>query len=81
MQRYALLAERVAQLEGVELAEAPRLDCQDLLRVHDADYVERALSGRLSPQEQRKLGFPWSPALVERSLRSCGEPPEPPLWR
>lgn len=72
MQRYALLAKRVAQLEGVELLEAPRLDRQDLLRVHDADYVERALSGRLSPQEQRKLGFPWSPALVERSLRSCG---------
>ena len=44
----------------------------ELLRVHDRAYVGRVLSGTLSPAEVRRIGFPWSPALVERSLRSTG---------
>ncbi len=45
---------------------------EELLRVHDRAYVGRVLAGTLSTEEVRRIGFPWSPALVERSLRSTG---------
>jgi acetoin utilization deacetylase AcuC-like enzyme len=40
--------------------------------VHTADYVERFVNGGMSEAELRRLGFPWSPALVERSRRAVG---------
>ncbi|MCO6511859.1 MAG: histone deacetylase [Aridibacter famidurans] len=40
----------------------------DLLRVHTRDYVERLQYGELTPMEIRRLGLPWSRALVRRSL-------------
>ncbi len=44
----------------------------ELLRVHDRGYVGRVLSGTLSSDEIRRIGFPWSQELVTRSLRSTG---------
>jgi acetoin utilization deacetylase AcuC-like enzyme len=40
--------------------------------VHTADYVRRFTDGVLDAAEVRRLGFPWSPALVERSRRAVG---------
>jgi acetoin utilization deacetylase AcuC-like enzyme len=40
--------------------------------VHTAEYVDRFIAGALTPDETRRLGLPWSPALVERSLRAVG---------
>ncbi len=45
---------------------------EQLCRAHDPDYVERVLEGRLSPAEVKRIGFPWTPAMVERSQRSSG---------
>jgi acetoin utilization deacetylase AcuC-like enzyme len=45
---------------------------QQILRVHDEDYLQRVKSGCLTPKEIRRIGFPWSPQLVERSRRSAG---------
>ncbi len=45
---------------------------EQLLRVHDAGYLERMYTGALDRQAIRRLGFPWSPELVERSRRSVG---------
>jgi acetoin utilization deacetylase AcuC-like enzyme len=45
---------------------------EDLLRVHDAGYLARVCSGSLDRSEERRIGFPWSPGLVERSRRSVG---------
>ena len=42
------------------------------MRVHERAYVGRVLAGTLSAAEVRRIGFPWSEALVERSLRSTG---------
>ena len=44
----------------------------ELLRVHDATYIEKVINGTLAPQEARRIGLPWSPELVERSRRSVG---------
>ncbi len=75
MAKYRLLREAVEQ-SGLFPAEALRVPeaatDEQLLRVHDADYVERVTSGALGEMEIRRLGFPWSPELVERSRRSVG---------
>jgi acetoin utilization deacetylase AcuC-like enzyme len=75
MAKYALLHERVAAAHarlGLTLEEAPQAGIDDLLRVHAADYVERVLTGGLSAQAQRRIGFPWSPQMAERSRRVSG---------
>ncbi|HEY2856110.1 MAG TPA: histone deacetylase [Gemmatimonadaceae bacterium] len=73
--KYARLREEVLTRRIVPpqaLHEPERASRDDLQLVHTADYVDRFLSGELSAQELRRLGFPWSSALVERSLRAVG---------
>lgn len=75
MQKYALLRERVV---AAGLASPDRLHLPsaasdaELARAHDLDYIRRCQAGALSDQEQRRIGFPWSLAMVERSRRSSG---------
>lgn len=73
--KYALLRDR-ALAEGIVAAERlhdpPRASREALLRVHTADYVDRFTEGRLEEAEIRRIGFPWSPHLVERSYRATG---------
>lgn len=45
---------------------------EQILRAHCPDYLRRVVTGGLSPAEVRAIGFPWSPAMVERSRRSSG---------
>lgn len=75
IEKYERLRQRVLA-EGLvppsHLHEPPRVTRAQLLRVHTADYVDRLTSGTLSESEVRRLGFPWSPGLVERSLRAVG---------
>ncbi|MFN7950016.1 MAG: histone deacetylase [Blastocatellia bacterium] len=40
---------------------------EDILLVHDQDYWFRCANGALTAAEVRRIGFPWSPALVRRS--------------
>ncbi|QXC29991.1 histone deacetylase [Aeromonas sp. FDAARGOS 1409] len=69
--KYQALFERLGDL-GYPLAEAPPASRDQIARVHDADYVDAALQGRLDQAAIRRLGFPWSPLLIERTLRSVG---------
>lgn len=75
MEKYALLRQRVVAARLVPPGDlaipAPASDA-DLCRAHTPGYVERVKEGTLSQQEIRRIGFPWSPALVERSRRSVG---------
>jgi acetoin utilization deacetylase AcuC-like enzyme len=75
VEKYALLRERVVA-DGTVAPERvldPVAATDEMLRlVHTADYVERFVGGRLSAAETRRIGFPWSPALVERSRRAVG---------
>jgi acetoin utilization deacetylase AcuC-like enzyme len=73
--KYALLRQRVIDqeivpAEHVHDPSAARRD--DLLLVHTPDYVDRFTTGALTRDEERRLGFPWSAALVERSYRAAG---------
>ncbi|MGZ5097976.1 MAG: histone deacetylase family protein [Usitatibacter sp.] len=44
----------------------------EITRAHCPAYLTRVASGRLTAAEQRAIGFPWSPPMVERSRRSSG---------
>ena len=75
MQKYALLRQRVAEAAIVasgDLQIPPAADDTQLLRAHTPDYVERIQCGALTPAEIRRIGFPWSPLMPERSRRSSG---------
>ncbi|HEY1112264.1 MAG TPA: histone deacetylase [Chitinophagaceae bacterium] len=39
-----------------------------VLWTHEAEYLDKLLHQRLSDREQRRIGFPQSPALTEREL-------------
>jgi acetoin utilization deacetylase AcuC-like enzyme len=39
---------------------------------HDAEYVRQFCSGALPSPAMRRIGFPWSTGLVERTLASVG---------
>jgi acetoin utilization deacetylase AcuC-like enzyme len=72
MPKYALLRERVLG-EGLvspeRLHDPGRAAVDDLLLVHTPAYVEQVTNGTLSPEAQRRIGLPWSPAFVERAYR------------
>lgn len=73
MAKYSMLRERVAaELAEVQLLEAPAATEGELALVHLPDYVQAVKTGSLSPQAQRDIGFPWTPAMAERSVRSAG---------
>jgi acetoin utilization deacetylase AcuC-like enzyme len=42
------------------------------LLAHDAAYLQRVVTGSLAPSEVRRIGFPWTAQMVERSRRSTG---------
>ena len=72
MEKYSRLRDLVSSLIDIELVEAhPATDTQ-ILYAHDPSYLIKVIEGKLSPQEQREIGFPWSKQMVERSRRSAG---------
>lgn len=72
MAKYRLLRERVEAAGRCRLVLPPAATDAELLRVHDRGYLERLQSGTLDRMDVRRLGFPWSPELVERARRSVG---------
>lgn len=75
MAKYAGLRERILA-DGIvapgDLHEAPAAAWEDLRLVHDAAYVDAVANGTVAADIQRRIGFPWSPQMVERSRRSVG---------
>jgi acetoin utilization deacetylase AcuC-like enzyme len=73
MRKYSLLRESVAvQLPHVSFEEAPHTTDGVLALAHHPHYIHRVTSGALTESEQKQIGFPWSPEMVERSRRSTG---------
>jgi acetoin utilization deacetylase AcuC-like enzyme len=66
--REQLLAERTLSPE--ELLEPALAAPTDLRLVHTEDYWQRLTSGTLPESAIRRLGLPWSEALVRRSRAS-----------
>ncbi len=73
MQKYRLLREAVErQVAGLELCEAPAASDGELALAHHPAYILRVTEGTLSADEQKAIGFPWSPRMAERARRSVG---------
>ena len=75
LDKYALLRERVVAdgtVRPEDVHEAAPAPWEWLAAVHDAGLLERIRTGALTLREQRGLGLPWSPALVERARRAVG---------
>lgn len=75
MAKYRRLRERVEAdpvLSSLDLDVPPAATDDQLRRAHSAEYVAAVAEGRLDRAAVRRLGFPWSAELVERSRRSVG---------
>jgi acetoin utilization deacetylase AcuC-like enzyme len=73
--KYTRLHERVLLepwLRPEDLCAAEAATDEQLSLAHTPEYVGRVARGELSEKELRRIGFPWSPGLVERSRRSVG---------
>jgi len=71
--KYRLLRERVIA-EGIarpeEIHEPDPIPWARLAAVHEPALLARIRTGTLEPREERALGLPWSPQLVERGRRA-----------
>ena len=75
MRKYSMLRERVAASTVCgpgELREPDAVTDEQILRAHEPGYLERVATGTLSDKEMRRIGFPWSERMVERSRRASG---------
>lgn len=73
MQKYRMVREQVAsELPQVQFFEAPYATDGVLALAHHPAYIERVSHGALTSVEQKAIGFPWTPQMVERSRRSAG---------
>jgi acetoin utilization deacetylase AcuC-like enzyme len=68
--RERLLAEGVLRAEDLRVPRAANWD--ELELVHTPCYLAGIATGTLPEHAQRRIGFPWSDAMVERSRRSVG---------
>ncbi len=75
MTKYRRLRERLVA-EGVvaetELVVPEPADWNEIRLAHTDAYVRAVANGTLTPDAQRRIGFPWSAEMVERSRRSVG---------
>jgi acetoin utilization deacetylase AcuC-like enzyme len=75
MAKYELVRRKLeadSSFKGVPFLVSPIAELDDILLVHSKDYVDRFIKGTLSDIEVRRIGFPWSTALVQRTLASVG---------
>jgi acetoin utilization deacetylase AcuC-like enzyme len=70
--KYLRVTEILRREHPALVQEAARAPWDDLALVHDPAYLAAVRDGALEPGAVRRLGFPWSDALVARSRRSTG---------
>jgi len=75
MSKYRRLRQAVVEnpLHRNDVMLVPPAATDDQLYLaHERDYVDRVVTGRLTDAEIKRIGFPWSEKMVERSRRSSG---------
>jgi acetoin utilization deacetylase AcuC-like enzyme len=70
--KYRLVRERLTALGLYHFEPAPLAGAATIALAHDPDYVAAFLGGVLPPAAMRRIGFPWSQGLVQRTLASAG---------
>jgi len=74
MSKYRALRERLLEtgvLREGQLEASTPLGREILAAAHTPEYLDKVFQGTLDDAEVRRLGFPWSPALLERSRASA----------
>jgi acetoin utilization deacetylase AcuC-like enzyme len=75
MEKYAMLRQRILESDLIprhELVSPAAATDAELLRVHEPSYLSGLTDGTLPAASVRRIGFPWSEQMVERSRRSVG---------
>jgi acetoin utilization deacetylase AcuC-like enzyme len=70
--KYRLVRDLLASDGQFEFEAAPPAYPASIELVHDPAYVRSFLDGSVDPRMMRRIGFPWSPELVARTLASVG---------
>ncbi|HEX8293927.1 MAG TPA: histone deacetylase [Pyrinomonadaceae bacterium] len=71
IRKFELVRDRLVAegtLTPAEIYEPREAPLGDVLLVHTDDYATRLRAGSLTEREVRRLGLPWSKALVRRSF-------------
>jgi acetoin utilization deacetylase AcuC-like enzyme len=75
MEKYSMLRERV-ELADIcrpgEMRVPHAVADEEILRAHEPGYLKKVVTGTLDAKEIRRIGFPWSERMVERSRRASG---------
>jgi acetoin utilization deacetylase AcuC-like enzyme len=75
MEKYENVPEQLVHEGTVDQSQffsPERLSDAEVLTVHGAEYWQKLQTGSLTRQEERRTGFPWSTALVEREVMIMG---------
>lgn len=72
MAKYRMVRDHLAATGLFNFECAQPVSEEILSLAHDPGYVQRVFAGTLAPPVIRRIGFPWSPALVLRSAASVG---------
>ncbi len=72
MVKYSMLRGRVSEAGLGELRVPCPVKDDEILRAHTPGYLGRVLNGSISAKEMRRIGFPWTEKMVERSRRASG---------
>lgn len=65
-----LVREGTARAATTEVPEAASREAVAL--VHEAEYLDKLVHGTLTRQEERRIGLPWSEALINRTFLAVG---------
>ena len=75
IRKFELVCQRLlgeGTLGREQIVEPQPAAVGDVLLAHTEDYVMRLRAGALTAREVRRLGLPWSKALVRRSFLATG---------
>ncbi len=73
MSKYRLLRDAVEQgMPAIRVQQAQPASDGELALAHDPAWISAVVEGTTSVAQQREIGFPWSPAMVERARHSVG---------
>lgn len=72
IEKYRLLRELIAADGFWQLEPATPAPVETVMLAHDPKYVSQFIDGTLPPAAMRRIGLPWSPGLVARTLASAG---------
>jgi acetoin utilization deacetylase AcuC-like enzyme len=70
--KYGILRGLLSHHDWFELCAAPLARAEEIELAHNPEYVRAILDGSIDPHVMRRIGFPWSEQLVQRTLASVG---------